>query len=254
MSAIALIPARSGSKRLRDKNIRPLQKHPLIAYTISAAQRSGVFDTILVSTDSEKYSAIARYYGAETPFLRPPEISGETSPDIEWVDNTLRQLAEDGRHFEHFSILRPTSPFRQPETIKKAWQAFTAEKGIDSLRAVELASQHPGKMWVVRNERMFPLLPLNPEKPPWHSRQYQDLPLVYVQNASLEIARTAVVLKQGTIAGNVVMPFITSGYEGVDVNTERDWWYLEHLIKQGDAHLPLVKQSPFFKQERFSGR
>lgn len=248
-SAIALIPARSGSKRLRDKNIRRLEEHPLIAYTISAALESGVFDTVLVSTDSAKYSAIAQYYGAETPFLRPPEFAGETSPDIEWIDNTLRQLAEDGRHYEYFSILRPTSPFRRPETINKAWKAFTAQKGVDSLRAVELASQHPGKMWVVRNERMFPLLPLNPEKPPWHSRQYQDLPKVYVQNASLEIAHTSVVLKQGTIAGDVVMPFITPGYEGVDVNTERDWWYLEHLIEQGDAYLPAVKQSPFCEQE-----
>ena len=87
--AIALIPARAGSKRVVHKNILRLAGHPLIAYTICAARASGVFDRVVVSTDSEDYAAVARHYGAETPFIRPPALAGDTSPDIEWVKHSL---------------------------------------------------------------------------------------------------------------------------------------------------------------------
>lgn len=162
-SAVALIPARGGSKRVPRKNIRVLAGHPLIAYTIAAAKQSGVFAAVVVSTDDKETAEVARRYGAEVPFMRPAELAGERSPDIEWVDHALRTLAGAGRHFDCFSILRPTSPCRQAATIVRAWEAFTAQEGIDSLRAVEKCSQHPGKMWVIRGDRLLPLLPLSPE-------------------------------------------------------------------------------------------
>jgi N-acylneuraminate cytidylyltransferase len=170
------------------------------------------------------------------------DLSGDFSPDIEWIDYTLNRLADDGSVYDCFSILRPTSPFRQPETIQRAWQSFLNEKGIDSLRAVEKCKEHPGKMWVIRGRRMLPLMPLTPQERPWHSSQYQSLPEVYVQNASLEIAWTRVVFEEKTIAGSTVMPFITEGYEGFDVNTPYDWMLAEDLIKTGKAKLPRVEQ------------
>jgi len=244
-SIIALIPARSGSKRVPDKNIRPLAGHPLIAYSIAAALQSGIFDAVVVSTDSERYADIARYYGAEVPFLRPAEFATETSPDIEFVEHALQWLKDRGRIYDCFSILRPTSPFRQAETIRRAWEEFLAEEGIDSLRAVEKCKQHPGKMWVVRGNRMLPLLPLSPPEQPWHSSQYQSLPEVYVQNASLEIAWARVVFEGRTIAGNVLMPFFTQDYEGFDVNQPIDWQIAEELVRSGQARLPSVSQAPY---------
>lgn len=251
-NVIALIPARSGSKRVTDKNIRHLAGHPLMAYTIAAARRSGIFSAVIVSTDSSDYSHVARYYGAEIPFLRPKEFAGDLSPDIEWVEYTIKRLAEEGRAFDCFSILRPTSPFRKPETIQRAWDQFSQTVGVDSLRAVEKAKQHPGKMWVVRGERMMPLLPLTPAEQPWHSSQYQALPEVYVQNASLEIARTRVLLEQHVIAGSVLMPFFTREYEGVDVNDERDWWYAETLVREGRAILPIVPEASYIRSSQIS--
>jgi CMP-N,N'-diacetyllegionaminic acid synthase len=241
-SCIALIPARSGSKRVPDKNIRPLAGHPLIAYSICAALRSGVFAAVVVSTDSEAYARIAREYGAEIPFMRPAELSGDTSPDIEWVEYTLKRLAEQGRHYDCFSILRPTSPFRLPETIQRAWTEFCAEEGVDSLRAVEKCGQHPGKMWVIRGRRMLPLLPFGPAEQPWHSSQYPSLPLVHVQNASLEIAWSRVVFAGRTIAGNVLMPFLTRDEEGFDVNQPYDWALAEQMVASGAARLPSVEK------------
>jgi CMP-N,N'-diacetyllegionaminic acid synthase len=242
---VALIPARAGSKRVPDKNIRPLAGHPVMAYTIAAALQSKVFSDVIVSTDSERYADIARYYGAEVPFLRPTDLAGDVSPDIEWLVHTLTQLRENDREYDCFSILRPTSPFRLPATIQRAWQAFRAEVGVDSLRAVEKCLQHPGKMWVVRGNRMTPLLPLGPPDQPWHSSQYQSLPEVYVQNASLEIAWTRVVFEGRSIAGNVLMPFLTRDYEGFDVNNLYDWDLAEHLVRNGQARLPSVTQNPY---------
>jgi CMP-N,N'-diacetyllegionaminic acid synthase len=121
---VALIPARSGSKRVVDKNIRPLAGHPVMAYTIAAAKQSGIFAAIVVSTDSEQYAEIARKYGAEAPFLRPVEMAGDISPDIDWLEHALNKLRGQGREFDCFSILRPTSPFRSPETIRRAWNEF----------------------------------------------------------------------------------------------------------------------------------
>ena len=238
--AVALIPARAGSKRVRDKNIALLGGHPLLAYTIAAARRSGVFDAVVVSTDSPRYAEIAAHYGAEVPALRPPALAGDTSPDIEWVEHMLTVLAGRGTPYDAFSILRPTSPFRQSQTIRRAWQAFAEDPAADSLRAVEPCQQHPAKMWIKRGNRLLPLLPFGPEEQPWHSSQYPSLPLVYAQNASLEIAWTRVVRDTRTIAGVDIIPFVTEGFEGFDVNHPYDWHVAELLVARGEAVLPAV--------------
>jgi CMP-N-acetylneuraminic acid synthetase len=242
-SCVALIPARQGSKRVPGKNVRVVNGHPMLAYTIAPALESGVFDAVIVSTDSEEIAAVARHYGAEVPFLRPAEFAGDTSPDIEWLEYTLRELQRRGRTWDSFSLLRPTSPFRTADTIRRAWALFTSQEGVDSLRAVEKCAQHPGKMWVVRGERMFPLLPFGNGQQPWHSTPYQALPPVYVQNASLEIAWTRVVFERRTIAGDVLVPFITEGYEGFDINDPTDWMVAERLLADGAVRLPRVPQA-----------
>jgi CMP-N,N'-diacetyllegionaminic acid synthase len=244
-SLICLIPARAGSRRVKNKNIRLLSGHPLVAYTIAAALDSGVFDAVAVSTDSSLIAEVGRHYGAEVPFLRPAELAGERSPDIEWVEHTLGRLRDAGRRYDCFSILRPTSPFRRAETIRRAWQEFRAEGGVDSLRAVERCQQHPAKMWIVRGRRMVPLLPMGPAEQPWHSSQYQSLFEVYVQNASLEIAWTRVVFEGRTIAGHVLMPFITDDLDGFDINNQADWRLAEDMVASGEAKLPPVARPPF---------
>jgi CMP-N,N'-diacetyllegionaminic acid synthase len=244
-SAVALIPARQGSKRVPGKNIRRLEGHPLLAYTIVPAIESSVFESVMVSTDSEEVAAIARHYGAEVPFLRPAAFATDTSPDIEWLEHMLAELRRQGRTWDCFSLLRPTSPFRDAGTIRRAWAAFTAQDGVDSLRAVEKCAQHPGKMWIVRGNRMFPLLPFANGEQPWHSTPYQALPPVYVQNASLEIAWTRVVVERRTIAGDVLVPFLTEGYEGFDINDPADWMVAERLLQDRAAQLPRVAQAPY---------
>lgn len=227
------------------KNIRPLGAHPLMAYSIAAARAAAIFEAVIVSTDDPNVAKIARYYGADVPFLRPHELATATSPDIEWVEFTLTRLRGDRREFECFAILRPTSPFRTADTIQRAWEEFMNEEDVDSLRAVELCRQHPAKMWIVTGRRMVPLLPQPPTEQPWHSRQYPTLPQVYVQNASLEIAWSRVVFDQHSIAGVVIMPFFTSPLEGFDINDSWDWMVAEEMIRRGEGTLPPVPQSPY---------
>ena len=249
-SAVAFIPARHGSKRVPGKNVRVLQGHPVLAYTIAAARASGIFDSVIVSTDAEETAAVARHYGAEVPFLRPAALAGDTSPDIEWLEHMVRTLAGQGRRWDCFSLLRPTSPFRAAETLRRAWALFTSQPGVDSLRAVEACAQHPGKMWVIRGQRMFPLLPFETAPgQPWHSTPYQALPPVYVQNASLEIAWTRVVTERRTIAGDVMVPFVTEGYEGFDINDPADWELAERLLERGAVTLPPIAVESYGKPQ-----
>jgi CMP-N-acetylneuraminic acid synthetase len=227
------------------KNIKPLHGHPLVAYTIAAARQADCFADVIVSTDDAGIASVARHYGADVPFLRPAAYAGSRSPDIDWVEDALRRLREGGAHYDCFSILRPTSPFRKAETIRRAWSEFVAEPGVDSLRAVERCRQHPGKMWIVRGRRMVPLLPFGSAEQPWHSSQYPSLPDVYVQNASLEIAWTRVVFEEHTIAGTVLMPFFTSEEEGFDINDAWDWIVAEEMLVRGQATLPPVATPAF---------
>jgi CMP-N,N'-diacetyllegionaminic acid synthase len=236
-SAVALVPARSGSQRVPGKNIRPLAGHPLIAYSIASALESGLFTSVLVSTDSAEIAEVARRYGADVPELRPADLSTATSPDVEWVERAMRDRDEDA-----FSILRPTSPFRTAATIRRAWERFV-ELGdrCDSIRAVEPVRQHPAKMWVLEDDLMRPLLDQPAGATPHHSMQYQSLPRVYVQNSSLEIAWTRVLrAPRPTIAGERVAPFLTEGAEGFSIDYPDDFERAERLVAAGEAELPRI--------------
>lgn len=242
---VGLIPARSGSKRVPNKNVLRLHGHPLLAYTISAALDSGVFEKVIVSTDSDEYAQIALHYGAEVPFLRPNSLAQDSSADIGWVAHALENLALIGYEFEIFSILRPTSPFRNASTIRRAYEEFSSRTDIDSIRAVELCSQHPGKMWRIKGDHLVPLLSVQPDGLDWFSSPTQSLPEVWVQNASLEIAFSRCVLESESISGNRIAPFKTVFPEGIDINSEFDFARAKMIVDEGLFSLPEVRVDPY---------
>jgi CMP-N,N'-diacetyllegionaminic acid synthase len=243
-SAVAFVPARAGSERVPHKNVRPLAGHPLLAYAIETALRSGVFDRVVVSTDSEEIADVARWYGADVPFLRPSEYATSTSPDIEWLAYTLEHLEE---RYELFALVRATNPFRGPDVVRRGLEQLLDTPEADSIRAVELVKQHPGKMWLlsVDGRTMAPLLDQSELDVAWHAGQYQALPEVYSQNSALEIAWTRVVTDTGTREGNVLAPFLTRGLEGFNVDDEDDWERAERLVAAGEAALPEVGRPPY---------
>ena len=241
-SLVAFVPARAGSERVLGKNVRPLAGHPLIAYAIATAQQSGVADRVVCSTDSEEIAEVARWYGAEVPFLRPAEYATSTSPDVEWLADMLDRLPE---RYDLFCLVRATNPFRGPEVVRRGLDRLLATPQADSIRAVELVKQHPGKMWQLDGDTMRPLLDQSQLDVAWHAGQYQALPRVYVQNSALEIAWTRVVAETGTREGRVLAPYFTEGHEGFNVDDEEDWARAETLVAAGKASLPEVDRESY---------
>lgn len=245
-NAVALIPARAGSKRCPGKNTRRLNGHPLLAYSIQAALDSGIFTRgVWVSSDSLETLDIAEYYGAH-PIRRPASISTGDSPDIRWVRHALDEIGHgrDGA----FAILRPTSPFRTGNTIRRAWRQFANDdQTCDTLRAVEPARQHPAKMWldVETPMPMKPVLVGETDGTPWHSMPTQRLPTVYVQNASLEFCYGHIVYDFDRITGRKLCPFITEPLEGFDINTEADWHAAVALARECPTQLPVIDVDPY---------
>jgi len=237
MSICAFVPLRAGGSRVGpinglDKERALLGGKPLMAWTIEAAVNSRVFDAVYAVVASEAHAAMAQKYGAQT-IRRPDYTVRDGSPDIEWVEFVLKRFRGEYQRYDAFSILRVTSPFRTAEHIKEAWKLFYGTLGVDSLRSVRQVSEHPGKMWVIRNERLFPLLPMGPADQPWHSSATQDLFKCYVQTAGMEFAFSDMVLYTHTIAGSTVVPYIVEGPAALDINTMEDWLSAERLVQPG---------------------
>ena len=234
---IALIPARAGSKRVPGKNTRLFFGHPLLAYTIAAAQESGVFSEILVCTDDVSIRAWAAMYGVKAHVAGPP-CHTDTCEDILWVADAL-----NGRRDPSFAILRPTSPFRSADDIQRAFLQFEAEgRLIDSLRAVRPVREHPGKMWSLVSGQITPLLPIEHAwGTPWHSSPTQSLPPYYLQTSSLEMAWSRVVHEHHTISGTRLAGFLHADPGGFALDTEADWATAERWLVVGHATLPRVR-------------
>ena len=138
MRNIAVIPARSGSKGLPDKNIREINGKPLLAYTIEAALDSGCFDIVHVSTDSEKYAGIAREYGADVPFLRSAELASDTANTWDAVREALSRYADMGKTFETVMLMQPTTPLRTGENVRAAYRLMQEKKARSVIAVCEV--------------------------------------------------------------------------------------------------------------------
>ena len=240
-SISALIPARQGSLRVPNKNIRDLNGHPTIAYTIQSAIDSKKFDSIIVASNSELVCRIAHHYGATQVIMRTEEDSTSTSLDIDWLKN----LYSAGKlTTELFSILRPTSPLRSVQLINECVDAFL-KSNADSLRTIAKVSEHPGKMWRITSGNIIrPYLNQPEHSPATHAMQYQSLDELYVQTSVFEIAKTSVIKDTNSREGNTVLGHITHGIDSHSIDSETDFDYLKYLVNNNLAFLPVIKKTP----------
>ena len=223
MKVLALILARGGSVRIPDKNITPLGGHPLIFYTIDAAKKSKHINRILVSTDSREIADVAMKCGAEAPFLRPAEISKSDSTELEAFEHALGWLKENEGYVPDIIVkLFPTSPFRTTESIDKCIELLIANPDADSVRSVRLCKEHPYKMWTIGNNRLQPFVPWSSKPKEAHTLSYQSLPVVYVNNASIDVTKPSTVLNKKSVTGTEIVPFVMDEAESLDVNTPLD--------------------------------
>lgn len=231
MKIAAVIPARSGSERVKDKNITPIMGTPLLSITAMKAQRSKVFDGIYPITDSPKYMDQFVAAGLQEFTLRPDATAQSNSPDISWLRWWMELVGH--KSYDVVVILRPTSPLRRIETIREGVQLLQDNwDRADSIRCVSPVDSHPGKMWVQHDGVINPLFPFSISGVPWHSNQTKTLPSVLVQNAMLEVIKTSSITRSNSISGGVVIPLVRSGYETLDINTTIDLEILEFLLKR----------------------
>lgn len=229
MNVLALIPARKGSKRVVNKNIRPLCGKPLIGYTIEVAKKSRLVTRIIVSTDSEEIASVSRTFGAEVPFLRPDEIAQSDSTEMQFFEHALDWLKEnEGYEPDLIVLLYPTSPFRKAESIDMAIAKMLAHPEADSLRSVKLCTEHPYKMWVVDGDYLQPFVRTADKNN--HTLSYQLLPTVYIQNASIYITKPTTINDKKSSTGDVIIPFIMDEEESIDINNPIDFKLAEVIM------------------------
>lgn len=220
MKILAVIPARSGSKSVPHKNIRKIAGKPMLAYSIEHAKASKYINRVIVSTDSEEYAAIAREYGAETPFLRPEEYATDTALDYDVFCHALTFLKEkEGYEPKLVVQLRPTYPIRRIEDIDGMIEKLLANKEADSIRSIAPAKEIPYKMWV-RGEGDR-ILPFHKDIPECYNMPRQQLPKVYYQNACIDIFRPRCIYEYQSMTGRHIL-----GYEmdkNYDIDTEEEF-------------------------------
>ena len=235
LEALAIIPARGGSKGVPKKNITPLCGKPLIAWTIEAAQNAKLLSRFIVSTDNREIATIARKYGAEVPFLRPQKISRDTSTDIEFIVHALDFLKKH-EDYEPDLLMRlaPTLPFRTAEHIDEGIRTITDDPEVDSVRAITDAPHHPYKVWKIsaNKRRIEPLVPrfvTRTEHP--YDEPRQTMIRAYMHGI-VDVTRTATVRKYGTVAGKKIGYFFVPQQAFIDIDTYADFELAEYYMRK----------------------
>ncbi len=205
---MALIPARGGSKGIPRKNLIMVAGKPLIAYSIEQALASHNISRTIVSTDDAEIAEVARHFGAQVPFLRPPEFAQDHSPDIDVFRHALGWLRDrEGYICQLVVHLRPTGPVRRVKLIDQAIETMLNHPEADSLRSVSWPVQTPYKMWRIVDDYLQPLLAVEGMGEPYCMPR-QSLPEVYWQNGYVDIVRPHVVLELDMMCGHKILPFI----------------------------------------------
>jgi len=230
---LCLIPARSGSKGIPNKNIKIFRQKPLLVWSIEQAISCRYKMRIIVSTDSEEYSNIAKVNGAEVPFLRPNKISGDLSTDYEFIKYTLDKLSNEELYFPDIIVqLRPTYPTRNIELLDKCIEKFlTIRNEFDSLRTVIPFEKSPFKMYLIENNILNPLFKQINEIHEPYNQCRQILPQTYLHNGCIDILNTNIIYDKKSISGDKIYPHIMNVNECNDIDTMDDWVGAEKLYK-----------------------
>lgn len=223
---LALIPARGGSKGLKDKNIRLLNNKPLLAYTIEAAKKSGIFDRIIVSTDSEKIAAVALKYDVEVPFMRPKELATDTASSMDVLIHTIKLLQESGDIYDYVALLQPTSPLRTSQDIVEAANLLI-KKNANSVVSVCKVEHSP--LW--SNTLPEDLSLKDFIRPEIKNLRRQDLPIFYRLNGAIYIAKVSYILETKDFLRQGSYAYIMPVNRSVDIDTEFDLALAEVLLQ-----------------------
>lgn len=224
MKNLAIIPARSGSKGLPDKNIKMLGDKPLLAYSVEAAQKSGMFDEIMVSTDSEEYARIAKESGASVPFLRSAEMSGDKAGSWDTVREVLENYKKLGKEFDTVCLLQPTSPLRTSEDIIGAYDLFEKKAAV---AVVSVCEMEHSPLWSNTLPKDGSLGNFIRNK---SGNRRQDIETYYRLNGAVYIVYVSELLKSTDLFREGSFAYVMPTERSVDIDTERDFEYAQFLL------------------------
>ena len=226
---ISIIPARSGSKGLRDKNIKKINDIHLLGYSIITSLDSKLISETYVSTDSLKYKKIANSYGAKVPFIRPSNISTSNSTDYQVISHAINFFEEKKLDFEYIVFLRPTTPQRDVKIINKAIKKFINSK-YESLRSVHEMSETSFKSFKKRNDKLVTLLDKDKDKDfDYFNQPRQKFPKTFVGNGYIDIFKKSFIKKNQKLYGKNVMAFETNHVAEID--NINDFKYIKYLME-----------------------
>ncbi len=216
MKRLAMITARGGSKRIPRKNIKEFNGKPIMAYSIEAALKSGVFDEVMVSTDDEEIAEIAKKYGASVPFMRSEKTSNDFATTVDVIDEVINEYHNRGTDFDMFACIYPTAPFVTADRLKEAVEKLT-DSNADSLIPVVRFSYPPQRAMEIHDGRMIFRQPEN------LSARSQDLTPHYHDAGQFYVLRTESFLKNHGIMVGDILPMELSELEVQDIDNEVDW-------------------------------
>jgi CMP-N,N'-diacetyllegionaminic acid synthase len=227
MRNLAIIPARSGSKGLKDKNIKLLNSKPLLAYTIEAARESGIFDEIMVSTDSREYADIAKRWGANVPFLRSDELSNDTASSWDVVKEVIEEYKDLGTEFDTVALLQPTSPLRSSNDIIEGYKVME-EKAANFVVGVCEMDHSP--LWA--NTLPGNLSMENFIRPEVVEMPRQSIPTYYRINGALYIVKVDYLIKSSDIYGERSFASVMRKENSVDIDDQMDFAIAEIILNK----------------------
>lgn len=221
---VGIIPARSGSKGLKDKNIKDLKGKPMIAYTIEAARDSNVFDDIIVSTDSQLYADISIEYGALVPFLRPKHLSTDTAKTNDVIEHVIKELKQVGKEYDYLMILQPTSPLRTSEDIVEAIKLLFEKKANSVISVCEVEHSPLYMNTLDKSLSMEKFLAKGTK-----SRR-QELPKYYRLNGAIYLSKVDYFLKYKDLYKEKSYAYIMDKKRSIDIDDELDFKLAEYIL------------------------
>jgi N-acylneuraminate cytidylyltransferase len=236
---LAIIPARGGSKGIPRKNIRPFAGYPLIAYSIAAGLQAETVTRVIVTTDDDEIAETARYFGAETPFLRPAKLAGDRTLDLPVFQHVLNWLAENEAYRPEIVVhLRPTTPIRPPGLVDRSVRLLLGHPEADSVRGITPAHENPFKMWLVEGEDK-PIKPLAPVPgiPESYNAPRQILPVAYQHTGLIDVIRPATILELDSMSGKTILPVIFDPSYAADLDTPADWARAEQVVLRDEQKM-----------------
>jgi len=230
MKILTIIPARGGSKGIKLKNLSKINGKPLVAFSIEHSLASKLINRTIVSTDNEEIAKVSEEYGAEIPIFRSKELARDHILDLPVFEHMLTYLKEEENYEPEIVVhLRPTSPYRKAEWVDSAIKLLIENTSADSIRSVSEPSQHPYRVFEIKNNYLFPLM--HERHPEPYLLRRQDLPKMYYYNCVIDVTKPSTIFNKKSMTGDKMLPYIMKPEDSIDIDKPIDLEFAKYFLK-----------------------